>query len=181
MDKRSHPIPPNQSNLQPGFGLMSAVAGIAGFSSPAASQGLLGLRAALRHCLIALLTGGSKCRPLTLNGISARFTESHYENNYGAASNRLNAISREIEQLDFSDTTGQSLARLKRPGHVEPPLATGRHMLTGWVRTIEIWLIHHQGRQDLSSLSDHLLKDIGISREDIGTSREDAFWKAGKP
>jgi len=56
-------------------------------------------------------------------------------------------------------------------------LATGRRMLTDWVRTIEIWLIHRHGRQDLSSLSDHLLKDIGIAREDIGTSREDAFWK----
>ena len=38
------------------------------------------------------------CRPWTLNGISARLIESHYENNYGAAFNRLNAISEEIEQ-----------------------------------------------------------------------------------
>jgi hypothetical protein len=29
------------------------------------------------------------CRPWTLNGISARLIESHYENNYGAALNRL--------------------------------------------------------------------------------------------
>ena len=54
------------------------------------------------------------CRPWTLNGISARLIESHYENNYGAALNRLNAISREIEQFDFSKTSDQSLARLKR-------------------------------------------------------------------
>ena len=63
---------------------------------------------------------------------------------------------------------------VQRPDHVEPTVATGRHMLTGWGRTIEIWLIRHQRRQDLSSLGDHLLKDIGIPRED-------AFWKAGKP
>jgi Fe-Mn family superoxide dismutase len=54
------------------------------------------------------------CRPWTLNGISARLIESHYENNYGAALNRLNAISEEIEQLDFGKTSDQSLARLKR-------------------------------------------------------------------
>ena len=54
------------------------------------------------------------CRPWTLNGISARLIESHYENNYGAALNRLNVISREIEQFDFSTTSDQSLARLKR-------------------------------------------------------------------
>ena len=52
------------------------------------------------------------CRPWTLNGISARLIESHYENNYGGALNRLNAISEEIEQLDLA-TSGQSLARLK--------------------------------------------------------------------
>jgi superoxide dismutase, Fe-Mn family len=54
------------------------------------------------------------CRPWTLNGISARLIESHYENNYGAALNRLNVISREIEQFDFSNASDQSLARLKR-------------------------------------------------------------------
>ncbi len=54
------------------------------------------------------------CRPWTLNGISARLIESHYENNYGAALNRLNAISEEIERLDISNTSDQSLARLKR-------------------------------------------------------------------
>jgi Fe-Mn family superoxide dismutase len=54
------------------------------------------------------------CRPWTLNGISARLIESHYENNYGAALNRLNAISEEIERFDFGNTSDQSLARLKR-------------------------------------------------------------------
>src|SRR3954454_18012895 len=54
------------------------------------------------------------CRPWTLNGISARLIESHYENNYGGALNRLNAISAEIERMDLGNTSGQSLARLKR-------------------------------------------------------------------
>src|SRR5258707_7543848 len=54
------------------------------------------------------------CRPWTLNGISPRLIESHYENNYGAALNRLNAISEEIERFDFGAASDQSLARLKR-------------------------------------------------------------------
>ena len=54
------------------------------------------------------------CRPWTLNGISPRLIESHYENNYGAALNRLNSLSEEIEQLDLGMTSGQTLARLKR-------------------------------------------------------------------
>src|SRR4030081_1522231 len=54
------------------------------------------------------------CRPWTLNGISPRLIESHYENNYGAALNRLNNLSEEIEQLDLGRTSDQTLARLKR-------------------------------------------------------------------
>jgi superoxide dismutase len=54
------------------------------------------------------------CRPWTLNGISARLIESHYENNYGAALSRLNVISEEIEQLDLGRTADQTLVRLKR-------------------------------------------------------------------
>ena len=54
------------------------------------------------------------CRPWTLNGISPRLIESHYENNYGGALSRLNAISEEIEQLDLGKTSDQTLARLKR-------------------------------------------------------------------
>jgi superoxide dismutase len=54
------------------------------------------------------------CRPWTLNGISARLIESHYENNYGGALNRLNAISEEIERLDLGSAPNPSLARLKR-------------------------------------------------------------------
>lgn len=46
--------------------------------------------------------------------------------------------------------------------------------LPGWVHAIEIWLVRRQDRQDLSALDDRLLEDLGISRED-------ALWNAGKP
>jgi uncharacterized protein YjiS (DUF1127 family) len=51
---------------------------------------------------------------------------------------------------------------------------TRLNVLSTWITAIETWLIRRQGWQDLSELDDHLLEDIGISRED-------ALWKAGKP
>jgi superoxide dismutase, Fe-Mn family len=47
------------------------------------------------------------CRPWTLNGMSPRLIESHYEHNYGAALSRLNAVSRELETLDPRTTPPQ--------------------------------------------------------------------------
>jgi hypothetical protein len=47
------------------------------------------------------------CRPWTLNGMSPRLIESHYEHNYGAALNRLNSVTNE-------------LGAHARPGHQSP-------------------------------------------------------------
>jgi len=54
------------------------------------------------------------CRPWTLNGISPRLIESHYENNYGAALRRLNAVSQQLADLDLSTMPPHALAQLKR-------------------------------------------------------------------
>jgi uncharacterized protein YjiS (DUF1127 family) len=43
-------------------------------------------------------------------------------------------------------------------------------------RTIGTWLVRRDGRQELRSLDDRLLKDIGISREDAGKA-DKPFWK----
>ncbi len=48
------------------------------------------------------------CRPWLLSGLSLKLMESHYENNYGGALRRLNAITEQLESLDWA----------KRPGHV---------------------------------------------------------------
>lgn len=53
------------------------------------------------------------CRPWTLNGLSSRLIESHYENNYGGAVRRLNAIAEQLAALD-SGTVGDAALRLKR-------------------------------------------------------------------
>ena len=54
------------------------------------------------------------CRPWTLNGITPRLIESHYEGNYGSALRRLNAITEELEALDPAATSAEVVNRLKR-------------------------------------------------------------------
>jgi superoxide dismutase, Fe-Mn family len=54
------------------------------------------------------------CRPWTLNNMSPRLIESHYENNYGAALNRLNAVTEELKLLDVKKTPAPVVSRLKQ-------------------------------------------------------------------
>jgi superoxide dismutase, Fe-Mn family len=54
------------------------------------------------------------CRPWLLNGLSLRLIESHYENNYGGALRRLNAITQQLEALDFAKAPGYVVNGLKR-------------------------------------------------------------------
>ena len=54
------------------------------------------------------------CRPWLLQGLSPKLIESHYENNYGGALKRLNAIAAELEGADFAKLPGFTLNGLKR-------------------------------------------------------------------
>ena len=54
------------------------------------------------------------CRPWTLSGLSLPLIESHYENNYGGAMRRLNAITAQLEALDFATAPGFLVNSLKR-------------------------------------------------------------------
>ena len=54
------------------------------------------------------------CRPWTLSGLSLPLIESHYENNYGGAMRRLNAITEQLEKVDFTKTPGYVINGLKR-------------------------------------------------------------------
>ena len=54
------------------------------------------------------------CRPWTLSGLSLKLIESHYENNYGGALRRLNALTEQLESLDFDRTPGHVINGLKR-------------------------------------------------------------------
>ncbi len=55
-----------------------------------------------------------QCRPWTLSYLSVPLIESHYENNYGGALRRLNAITEQLESLDFATAPGHLLNALKR-------------------------------------------------------------------
>ena len=54
------------------------------------------------------------CRPWLLLGLSPKLIESHYENNYGGAMRRLNAITAQLESLDYAGTPGYVVNGLKR-------------------------------------------------------------------
>jgi Fe-Mn family superoxide dismutase len=54
------------------------------------------------------------CRPWTLNGITPRLIESHYENNYGGALNRLNEIAEELAAIDPAKASAHAVNRLKK-------------------------------------------------------------------
>jgi superoxide dismutase, Fe-Mn family len=53
-------------------------------------------------------------KPMRLHGLSARLIASHYENNYGGAVRRLNAIRGELANLDPATAPGFRLNGLKR-------------------------------------------------------------------
>jgi Fe-Mn family superoxide dismutase len=54
------------------------------------------------------------CDPARVKGMSEKLIVSHYENNYGGAVNRLNAIAAELAGLDFEKTPGFVINGLKR-------------------------------------------------------------------
>ena len=54
------------------------------------------------------------CDPTRIKGMSEKLLVSHYENNYGGAVNRLNAITVQLAELDFAKAPGFVINGLKR-------------------------------------------------------------------
>jgi len=54
------------------------------------------------------------CNPATLKGLSERLIMSHWENNYGGAVRRLNAIEAQLAELDFGKAPIFVINGLKR-------------------------------------------------------------------
>jgi Fe-Mn family superoxide dismutase len=63
---------------------------------------------------MAFLARPISFKPPRLNGLSAKLIASHYENNYGAAVRRLNAIRADLSALDPATAPGFRLNGLKR-------------------------------------------------------------------
>ena len=54
------------------------------------------------------------CDPTRIKGMSEKLITSHYENNYGGAVRRLNAITEQLGALDFASAPGFLINGLKR-------------------------------------------------------------------
>jgi Fe-Mn family superoxide dismutase len=54
------------------------------------------------------------CEPCKLKGLSEKLIRSHYDNNYGGAVKRLNAITAQLESLDFATAPVFVINGLKR-------------------------------------------------------------------
>src|SRR6266508_4637512 len=54
------------------------------------------------------------CNPAKLKGLSEKLIVSHYENNYGGAVKRLNAITAQLEGMDFAAAPVFVINGLKR-------------------------------------------------------------------
>ena len=54
------------------------------------------------------------CDPTRIKGLSEKLLISHYENNYGGAVNRLNAINAQFDELDLAQAPGFVINGLKR-------------------------------------------------------------------
>jgi uncharacterized protein YjiS (DUF1127 family) len=71
-------------------------------------------------------------------------------------------------------TTGR-WAGIERIGSLQ---STSRRRATPTiVETIELWLERRRQRRGLLALSDHMLKDVGISRADAVGEASKPFWR----
>ena len=94
-----------------------------------------------------------QCRPWTLLGLSLPLIESHYENNYGGAVRRLNAITDQIEKLDLAKTPGYVIAGLKR----EELIALNSTLL----HELYFASLGGDGREPVSGIRDAIARDFG--------------------
>ena len=52
-------------------------------------------------------------------------------------------------------------------------------ILLRWIRAIDMWLARRQGWQDLNLLDDRMLKDVGITSEQVIRNTRQPFWAPG--
>ena len=65
-----------------------------------------------------------------------------------------------------------------RPNRLDLRSITAVGLFTRAIDSLEEWRIRARERRQLSTLSDAMLKDIGISRADASTEFEKPFWRS---
>jgi superoxide dismutase, Fe-Mn family len=93
------------------------------------------------------------CRPWLLQGLSQKLIESHYENNYGGALRRLNAITAQLGAMDFAKAPPYELNGLKR----EQLVALNSTLL----HELYFASLGGDGRQVPPSMAEALARDFG--------------------
>jgi Fe-Mn family superoxide dismutase len=74
----------------------------------------LGRPASVKEHTMTYVVRPLSCDPTKLNGLSEKLIVSHWENNYGGAVRRLNAITAQLAELDFAKAPVFVINGLKR-------------------------------------------------------------------
>ena len=63
-----------------------------------------------------------------------------------------------------------------------PSRADYRRRITVWISKVPtlllVWQRRYMERQDMASFNEHMLRDIGLSREDLAREIAKPFWRA---
>lgn len=52
-----------------------------------------------------------------------------------------------------------------------------RHIARRIIKKINTWRVRSQQRKQLASLSEHMLKDMGLTRYEVNKELDKPFWK----
>src|SRR5258708_30539271 len=94
--------------------LLAAAAALAAASGPAVAQSLNPSPSGTKPMTYSIKP--MSFDPQKIKGLSEKLLVSHYENNYGGAVKRLNAIAEQLAGLDYAKTPGFVINGLKREG-----------------------------------------------------------------
>ena len=63
-----------------------------------------------------------------------------------------------------------------QPRRAKPGARIRLPLLSGLVWALDMWLSRRQGWQDLNLLDDRMLKDVGITRQQVVRKARQPFW-----
>ena len=64
-----------------------------------------------------------------------------------------------------------------RPAEGHDPSVTPADVVGALLRTVAVWRERARQRRVLAAMDDHLLKDIGLTRTDVGQEAGKPFWR----